>query len=46
MMQQVFTISHTNRKTKLSRVNYILRINNALILNFAGIFAMYFLSAL
>ena len=46
MIQWVYTISQTNGKTKLSRVNYILRINNALILNSDGIFAMYFLSAL
>ena len=46
MMQRDLTISHTNGKTKLSRMNYIVRINNALILKSADIFAMCFQSAL
>ena len=46
MIQHVCTKSQTNGKTKLSIVNYTLRINNALILNSTGIFVMCFQSAL
>ena len=42
MIQRVCTISQTNGKTKLSRMNYTLRINNVLILNSTDIFAMCF----
>ena len=42
MIQRVCAISQTNGKTKLSRMNYTLHTNNALILNSADIFAMCF----